>query len=274
MTIRSVRLLSSLDQGLAVLEALAQAREEALGLTELAQRLALHKSTVARIVATLSARGYVEQDPRTRRYRLTLKLFELGSLCLARLELVTEARPIIEELAQASGEVVHLAVLDQGEVVYVDKVESEQTIRMYSRVGRRSPVHCTGVGKALLAFVDDATFQAIVAEKGLRRFTPRTITDADRLRDHLARVREVGVAFDDEEHEPGIRCVAAPVRDHRGVVIASISVAGPAVRMTHERLRELAEPVRRAAAAISARLGYRPNPGRLDHTRGGDLSER
>lgn len=261
MPIRSVRLLSSLEHGLAVLEALASAREQTLGLSELAQRVGLHKTSAARVLATLTAHGYVEQDPRTRRYRLTLKLFELGSLCLARIELVREARPLLENLARLSGEVVHLAVLDQGEVVYVDKVESEQTIRMYSRVGRRSPVHCTGVGKALLAFVDDVTFQSIVAEKGLRRYTPRTITDPERLREHLARVRETGVAFDDEEHEPGIRCVAAPVRDHRGVVVASISVAGPTVRMTHERLQELAEPVRQTAAAISARLGYRPNLG-------------
>lgn len=261
MPIRSVRLLGSLEHGLAVLEMLANAREQTLGLSELAQRVGLHKTTVARVLATLAAHGYVEQDPRTRRYRLTLKLFELGSLCLARIELVREARPILEDLARASGEVVHLAVLDQGEVVYVDKVESEQTIRMYSRVGRRSPVHCTGVGKALLAFVDDPTFEAIVAQRGLPSYTPHTITDPQRLREHLARVRETGVAFDDEEHEPGIRCVAAPVRDHRSVVVASISVAGPAVRMTRQRLQELVEPVRQAAAAISARLGYRPQLG-------------
>lgn len=258
MTIRALEPLKALDNALVVLEALARTREGVLGVTELAKLTGLNKTTVSRILLTLMQRGYVDQDPASTKYRLTLKLFELGSLCLERTDLVKEARPVLERLAQLSGEVVHLAVLDQGEAVYIDKVETEHAVRMYSRIGRRSPLHCTGVGKVLLAFAGPAEFERLVRERGLRRYTENTITDPEILAKHLAEIRQNEVAFDNEEHEQGIRCVAAPVRDHRAVTVAAISVAGPSLRLTPERQQQLVAPVKEAALEISRRLGYRP----------------
>lgn len=252
-------LVATLVNGLEILEGLAAAEEEGrayVSASEQAEMLGLHKSTVLRLLSTLEHKGYVERDPETKGYRLRWKLFQLGSAVLTRNDLVREARPILEELARATGEVVHLSVLDDDEVVYVDKVEPPSTIRMYSRVGRRSPAHCTGVGKALIAFLPDAELNRLLEERGLRRYTRGTITDPEVLRRELARVRQTGVAYDEEEHEEGICCVAAPVRDHRGAVVASISVAGPAFRLGRERRQELAKVVRGASERISARLGY------------------
>ncbi|MBX5476933.1 MAG: IclR family transcriptional regulator [Clostridia bacterium] len=249
-------LVQALMHGLAVLEAMAREEEDWQGVSELAARLRMHKSTVLRLLATLEACGYVEQDAATKRYRLRLKLFELGSQVIARTDLLKEARPILEQLNRETGEVVHLGVLDQGEVVYVEKMESTHTIRMHSRIGRRSPLHCTGVGKALLAWLPEEEVIHVIETKGLKRYTPNTIVDRSALLQHLETVRQLGVAFDNEEHEPGIRCVAAPVWDRHGRLAGAISVAGPSLRMTPERLQSLAEPVRQAALEISRRLGY------------------
>lgn len=262
-------IVQALAHGLAVLEAMARDESDWQGVSDIAARLRMHKSTVLRLLATLEHCGYVEQDLATRRYRLRLKLFELGSQVVGRTDLLKEARPVLERLNRECGEVVHLGVLDEGQVVYVEKVESTHTIRMYSRIGRRSPLHCTGVGKALLAFLPSEEIVRIIETKGLKGYTPNTITDRSALLRHLEDVRARGVAFDNEEHEPGIRCVAAPVWDRTGALVAAISVAGPSLRMTPERLEELARPVMEAALEISRRLGYvgrrrddaRPEPG-------------
>lgn len=258
---RQMPVIHALARGLRVLEQLAADAQDGAsvtGVTELADALGLHKSTALRLLLTLERCGYVEQDEVTRGFRLRWKLFELGSALLMRGDLVREARPVLERLAQTTGEVVHLSVLDDGEVVYVDKVDTPATIRMYSRVGRKSPVHCTGVGKAILAFLSPAEVDRIVATKGLRKYTERTLTRREDLEADLARIRETGVAFDDEEHEVGIRCVAAPIRNHLGQAVASLSVAGPAFRMTEERQRALADPVSRLSRTISERLGFNP----------------
>jgi len=250
-----VPIINTLVNALSVLEVLARSDREWIGISELANQLRLNKSTVLRILATFEMQGYVEQDPKSKEFRLTLKLFELGSNALARTDLLREARPFLKKLEAATGETVHLAVLDDGEAVYVDKVEGEQAIQMYSRIGRRSPVHCTGVGKVLLAFRPDEEVAAIVARRGLRKFTANTITSMSRLLEELATIRQQGVAFDDEEHEEGIRCVAAPIYDHRGEVIASLSLTVPAFRMSREKAREMVGLVKGTADAISSRLG-------------------
>lgn len=251
-------LVTTLVNGLRILETVVGADSESIGVTDIASRLRLHKSTVLRLLLTLESEGYVEQDPRTREFRPRMKLFELGSAVLARTELVKVARPLLEELGTLSGEVVHLAVLDQGEVVYIDKVESQHVIQMYSRVGRRSPAHCTGVGKALLAFLPDGEVNRILHDRGLRRFTDTTVTDPAQLKEHLKEIRATGFAVDDEEHEAGIRCLAAPIYNYRGQVVASISIAAPALRFTPERVDEMVGPILTIARRVSAGLGYRP----------------
>ena len=250
-------LVNTLINGLRILETLAFSEKPSLGVTEIAAQLGMHKSTVLRLLHTLEHERYVEQDPETREFRLRMKLFEMGSSLLSRVSLTRVARPILEELGELSGEVVHLAILDEGTAIYIDKVESRHTIQMYSRIGRRSPVHCTGVGKALIAYLSEAELDRLIAERGLKRYTDNTITDAAQLKEHLAMVRSQGYVFDNEEHELGIRCVAAPVRDYTGKVIASISVAGPTLRMTPERTQALVEPVQQAAQRISEALGFR-----------------
>lgn len=227
-----------------------------LGVSELSRLVGMHKATVHRILMALEHHGLMEQDAATEKYRLGLKLLELGSRVVARLELPAVARPELERLVAQTGETAHLVVVDQDEGLYLEKVESPRPFRMPSQVGRRLPLHCTGVGKAILAFLEPAERQRIIEARGLRRFTPNTITDPGALADELRRIRERGYSVDNEEVEIGLRCVGAPVFNHFGRVAAGISIAGPAARLTDQEIPRLAEAVKACAAAISARLGY------------------
>ncbi|HHV58124.1 MAG TPA: IclR family transcriptional regulator [Firmicutes bacterium] len=249
-------LVQSVNRALAILEAL-QAAGEGLGVTEIGTRVGLHKSTVYRLLATLARHGYVEQDPATERYSLGLKLVELGTAVLERLELRDLARPYLKRLMEASQEVAHLVVLQDGEVVYIDKVECPGPVKMYSQLGRRAPAHATAVGKVLLAFLPKAQVDAILA-RGLPRLTPHTITDPERLRRELRLIRERGYALDNEENELGIRCVAGPIFNHTGQVVAAFSISGLALRLLPAKLEELGGLVRETSREISARLGYQP----------------
>ncbi|HYF95263.1 MAG TPA: IclR family transcriptional regulator [Symbiobacteriaceae bacterium] len=256
----SIPLVATLVNGLRILETLAHAGSEGLGVTEVATRLREHKSTVLRLLVTLENEGYVGQDARTLNYYLRTKLFQLGSAGLAGMDLVKVARPHLDRLGALTGEVVHLGVLDEGEVVYIIKVDSQHVINMYSRIGRRSPAHCTGLGKALIAYLPDDQLEQLIRLRGLKQYTPNTISDPAALRAHLAVIRERGVAFDHEEHEPGVRCVSAPVRDHSGAVVAAVSVAAPTLRLTPEQAEALVDTVRATANVISDELGYCPKP--------------
>jgi DNA-binding IclR family transcriptional regulator len=247
--------LRSVNNALSILEAFTVDRSD-VGVTELARTLGLGKSTVHRLLASLAARGYVRKDPQTDRYRLGLKVVEVGALAVTQLTIREVTGPLLRRLVAATRETVHLGVLEGGEVVYVDKIESQQTLQMYSRIGRRGPLHCTALGKALLAFEPEEVVERYVRRRH-RAYTPATITDAEALRRELGRVRASGVALDDEEFEVGLKCIAAPVRDHGGLVVASLGIAGPAVRLPAERMAALADTVRAAAADASRALGYR-----------------
>lgn len=245
----------SVSRALEILDLMGRHGGE-LGVSAIAQDLNLCKSTAHRLLSTLEQRGYVEKNPRTRRYRLGLRLFELGHVVMQQMELRAEARPYLEELTQISGEVVHLGILDQGEVVYIDKVESLHTITMFSRVGRRAPVHCTGLGKALLAFQPAQEQDRIILARGLRRFTENTVTDPDTLRRNLELIRTQGYAIDNEEHESGIRCIAVPIRDHTGQVVAAVSISAPAMRFDWNKVEAVKPEIIRVGKAISRRLGF------------------
>ncbi|MGI9863118.1 IclR family transcriptional regulator [Moorella naiadis] len=251
-------LVQSLEKGLKVLEALAAAGE-GVGLSELSRRLGLNKSTVYRLLTTLKAYGYVEQEAATERYTLGLKVLDLSSSLLDRLDVRAVAHPYLKELAAASQEVAHMVIRNNGEAVYVDKVEGNRTIRMYSQIGHRVAMHSTAVGKAMLAFLPPEEVAKIIAGKGLPRFTPRTITTMAALEAELDRVRESGYAIDDSENEEGIRCVGAPIFDHRGRVVAALSISGPTLHVTPERVPELGQLVRQAGWEISRHLGYKPD---------------
>ncbi len=247
--------LKSLHKTIRVLECFS-IREPRLSLSEIARRVGLPASTTHRILATLRAAGFVEQDGERDQYRLGLKLLELGSVVLATMELHREAAPFVEALGRESGETVHLGVFDGSQVVSIEKMDSAHELALNVTIGKGAPAYCTGVGKALLAFQPDAVVSR-VGRVGLRRHTANTITDLGKLRRELERVRKLGYAVDNEEHEVGVRCVAAPIRSYTGGVVASLSVSGPATRITTAAIPRLAERVKEVAAKLSAQLGYR-----------------
>ncbi len=249
--------VSALARGLALLDALAdQASLRGTSLTELAQTTGLSKATAFRLLGTLRSHGYVDKDPDTERYHLGLRILQLSSALLQNLDLRIQAAPILSELVQRTNETVHLGVLDHGSVVYIDKVECDNSVRMHSRVGMQMPAYSTGLGKAILANLNAEQLEEVLA-CGLLRRTPNTITDAESLRAHLSEARARGYAIDDCENEDGIRCVGAPVFDHAEAVVAAISTAGPAGRMTLERTEVLGPVVKEAAMQISRRMGSR-----------------
>ncbi|BAS28240.1 IclR family transcriptional regulator [Limnochorda pilosa] len=242
-----------------VVDLLAAAGDRDLTLKEISEMLGITKPTALRILMTLTDLRLVERDSETQRYRLGLRLLELGSAVQERLQIPVRARPLLEQLAQRTDETVHLCVLDEGQAVYVDKIEGAQAIRLYSRIGRRVPLHCTAVGKVLLADLPAAERRRIIARWGMKPYTKNTLTDYLLLEQALDEVRREGVAFDREEHEEGITCIGAPVRDFSGRVKAAISVTVPVFRTSPEHLEQMVPWVKETALRISERCGYRPD---------------
>lgn len=246
--------LSSVANAIRLTRAFTEDEHE-LGISALALRLGLAKSTVHRLATTLTLAGVLEQNPETGKYRLGLALFELGALVRRKMDVWSEARPQLQSLREQTGETAQLAIFDHLSVLYIHKMESRQAVRMASNVGSRGPAYCTGVGKALLAFQPPEVLQQVL-DAGLARYTPNTMTTSIALEADLAAVRARGYAIDNEEMEIGLRCVAAPIRDHAGRVIASIGVAGPVQRMTKKFLQTCVPSVVGAADQVSRRLGY------------------
>jgi len=246
--------IQAIERAVAILNAFSAEQPE-LGVTEIAAQLGLHKSTVHRFLVNLEAGGLVERNPRSSRYRLGLRIFELGGLVLQQMNLWDEALPFLEGLVHESGETGHLAVLDGGEAIYIEKVEARRALRIPSAIGRGYPAHATSLGKVLLAHAPVEEIEAVIADHGLARCTPQTITDPARLRDELAWVRRQGYAVDNEEYEEGLRCIGAPIIGHTGQVVAALGIGGPTTRVTPERVTALADLVMVAAKGLSRRLG-------------------
>jgi DNA-binding IclR family transcriptional regulator len=235
---KSDYLIQSVSRALDLLEAFT-AKEDSLGVTDLARKLKLHKNNVFRLLATLETRGYVEQDTETERYRLAAKIYEVALVYLHHLDLRRQARASLEALALKCGESVHLGVLERSSVVYVDMVESEQPVRVAPRLGRRFPARSTASGKVLLALLPREQQESLIEQ--------------------LARIAAEGYAVDNEECEAGVRSVAAPVKGPSWKVTGAIEVSAPAVRLSLERLEsEIAPLVVSAAREIEARLGTKP----------------
>jgi IclR family transcriptional regulator, KDG regulon repressor len=246
--------IQAIERAVSILNAFSPEDPE-LGVTELAERLGLHKSTVHRFMVNLDAAGLVERNPRTGRYRLGLRIFELGGLVMQQMNLWDEALPFLEGLVHDTGETGHLAVLDGGEAIYIERVEARRALRVPSAIGRGYPAHATNLGKVLLADQPRERVEEIVAERGLAAYTPHTITDLEGLEVELERIRVLGYAIDNEEYDEGLRCIGAPVRDHSGHVVAALGIGGPVTRITPDRVDELAELVMTAARGLSRRLG-------------------
>lgn len=233
-------------------------KEPELPLTELAKRSGLDISTVWRLLITLESEGVVELNKHTGKYQLGVTCLNLGSIFLSHIELSTRVFPVLANLRETTLETVHLAVMDNMEAVYLEKLESPLPIAMMgSRVGKRLPAYCTGLGKVLLSHEDPAKVQAYFCDNGLFRYTTNTITTTEVLMRELEFIRVHGFALDNMEHENGVSCIAAPIRDHRGKVVAALSVAGPENRIT-ALINERAgvEVVVAAAKEASRLLGY------------------
>jgi len=255
--------VQAIERSCIILDHLSKGKKS-YSIQELSSELNLPKPTIHRILSTIRYFGFVAQDEASKEYRLGFRLVELGHIVLDQIDLRKVAEPFLTELANRVEETVHLVILDQGEIVYLDKVENvsdPRSLRMVSRIGMRNYAHSCAVGKVLLALLPDSERDEIIAQKGLPRMTKNTIVNLSKLNKHLADVRAQGYAVDDEENEEGIRCVAAPVRNDQGSVIAAISISGPTVRITEKRIHnELRTRVMKTALEISKKLGYKTGP--------------
>ncbi len=241
--------IQSLARGLRILDLLGQA-QDGLSITELAETLDVDKGSASRLVSTLARYGYAEKDEVTRRHHLGPQVVSLSRSVLTRLPLREAAKPYLRQMMEQTGECAHLAVLAQGKALYIDQVESPATLRVNAQVGTMNPLHCTALGKVLLAF-GDVDFPV-----NLDSFTPHTITDSEILHRHLDEVRGLGYAVDDEEFDQGVRCIAVPVFDFRGKAVGSIGISGPATRITYERLPELAQIVLEIGKSLTERMNF------------------
>jgi DNA-binding IclR family transcriptional regulator len=233
---------------------------QGVSIRDLSVDLKIPKGTIHRILTSLSYVGYIRQHPETKNYFLGFKLMELAALLGNQLDLRKVAEPVLRDLANRTKLAANLVILDRNEIVFIDKVETQQpvgTLKMASRVGSRNPVHSCAVGKVLLCHMPEEEVDRILSEAGLPRRTPTTITSASRFKAHLKVVHSQGYGIDDEENEQGIRCLAAPVFDGRGNAVAAVSVAGPAFLVTPEALQgTIRKEVMAAAAEVSRRLGF------------------
>ena len=249
------RRLSSVATAIDLLKAFSEDEVE-IGISTLAKRLGVAKSTAHRLATTLVSEGLLEKDRATGKYRLGIALFRLGTLVRRRMNVSEEARPLLFSLRQKTNETVHLAILDGTDIMYVYFLESTQAVRMRSDLGLRKPAYCTAEGQAILAFRPPEAVQAVISA-GLHARTPQTITDADGLQRALDAVRQTGCAVEDGESEIGVRCVAAPIRNDAGEVVAAVGVAGPVSRLSKKAMTAFMPHVIETAEAISARLGHR-----------------
>jgi DNA-binding IclR family transcriptional regulator len=233
--------------------------------TELLDASPFPKATLYRLLQTLTSQGMLTYDPERHSYAPGVRLVRLAHAAWSQSSLAPVARPIVDALSREVGETVHLAQLDHGQVLYVDKRNARQPIEMFSQAGKVGPAYCTGVGKAMLAFLDDKELAQVLPQQAFHPFTPRTLTSPEALREELARIRARGYAFDDEEHERGIICIAMPILTRSGRVLGALSVTSSIARTTLEGLSALAPSLRRAAVAISEEVATWRFPDETKH---------
>lgn len=248
--------IQSLDRALDVLDTLAAAG--GITLTELSTRLGQSPATMYRVLGTLQARQVVEIDAPTQGWHIGPAAFRLGSAFLRRSGVVEKSRPVMRELMQATGETANLGIARDGEVMFISQVETQASIRAFFPPGTLTPMHSSGIGKALLGCLDAPALDKFLRTHRLERFTDRTFTDPAGLRAELAATAARGWSFDNEEKTPGMRCVAAPVFNAHGEAVAGISVSGPTGRMPDDRIEAIAALVMEAAATVSGGLGAPP----------------
>jgi DNA-binding IclR family transcriptional regulator len=248
--------VQSLERAASLLRSFSAAEPE-LTIGDLARRSNLPRSTVHRLVVNLTRLGFLARNPHTERYRLGLLLAELGTIALSRMGLREKARPIMERLADETGEVLCLAVPERNRSVYIEVVEGRHGLRLRATVGSAAPLHASATGTVLLAYMPEAEVRRVAAQTGLPKLTARTVTEIEPLLERLAAIRERGYSIDEGESEEGLTGVAAPVRSPGGAVEAALVIAGPGARVLADNGQRWPPVVVAAADEISASLGYR-----------------
>jgi DNA-binding IclR family transcriptional regulator len=247
--------VQSLERGFAILEQIARNRE-GIGLAELSKKVGLHNSTTFHLVKTMVSLGYIRQSKETKRYRIGRPLFTLAAGSLDEIELVSLATPILEDLSAATGESGHFAVRSGDSVVVIAKTSGTGAFQLTDRVGVVRPAHCTALGKVLLAALSPQQLERFIQGQELRSYTPKTITDPDLLRQDIEEVARTGVAFDDGEFSPEVRCVAVAVHDFTAQIVGALGISGPVWRLSIQVLQTKTELVKEAARRLSRDLGY------------------
>ncbi|NLK63528.1 MAG: IclR family transcriptional regulator [Tissierellia bacterium] len=251
-----MELVQSVDRTLTILEVLSD-YSDGLGITEISDLVSLHKSTVHRLLSTLIYKGYVVREEETSKYKITFKLFELGSKKVHKLDLLKISRPYTKMLMESVNEVVHLIIREDTDIVYIDKVEANNTISMASRIGKRNPMYCTATGKAILAFLPEDEVLKVWNNSKIIKLTKNTNTDFILFKKELQTIKEKCYAIDDEENEIGVKCVGAPIFDMNGNVVAAISVTGPVTRITDDKIGFISKEVIQCTNLISKEMGYK-----------------
>ncbi|SHR25397.1 transcriptional regulator TrmB [Mycobacteroides abscessus subsp. abscessus] len=246
--------LSSVKNALRILRSFTMEEPEKK-ISDLSTTLGINKSTVSRTMATLASEGFVYKDPESRKYRLGLSILSLSGIVNSHMDIYKESQSVLNRLVESIGETAHISVLDNDEVIYLQKVDCHHPVRVLTNVGKRNPPYCTSSGKVLLAYADDQLVDRVI-EKGLTRYTKNTITDPSKLRAHLKQIKENGYTFSSEEILEGVNSIAAPVYDYRGKVIAALAVVGPKQRIQANKVPGYTKKVIQAATEISNRMGY------------------
>ncbi len=260
--------VQSVDRAFELMERLCGSRD-GLTLHALSEQSRLHKSTVHRLLAALGARGYVRKDEESGRYRMTTRICELSEQVVESLDVLQVSRGPMEALSRSTGETVHLVVREGDEIVYVHKVESDvSSMRMFSRIGMRRPMYCTGMGKAILAELPTDEVERIWEASDIQAYTEHTITSLARLKTALEAVRRWGCAIDNQENELGVRCIAATIHDYTGGICGALSISAPLLRMSDSKIAQFQPQLLSACETISRRMGARePLAGEPDYTR-------
>jgi len=244
-----------IDRAAQILDSFGFDHQE-LSVSEIGAKTGLHRSTAHRILMALEYNDLIKQNPDTGKYHLGIKLFKLGHQAVSQLNLREICRPFLMRLMNETQETVHLAVLDDDQVLYLDKVEGPHALRMPSRVGRHIPTYCTSLGKAMLSCLDDQEVKNIFRSRVLRPYTVNTVKTLDRLLTELRVIHRRGYSVDNEEIEIGLRCVGAPIKDHTGAMVGAISTAAPSARLAAQKIPGIGKLVMAVAAEISDQLGY------------------
>lgn len=245
--------MSAVERTVRILEVLSRAG--AINLENLSRETDLPKATLLRFLGTLSALGYVCRDDADR-YSLTLKLFSISSRALQHSDLIAKARPFAQQLCQSLGETVHMGILEGDRAVYVLKEESSYTLRMYSRIGKTIPLYCTAIGKIFLSQMGEDELKTYLGSHVLKPYTTHTVGSVEALRDQLELIRRRGWSIDDQEHEDSVMCLASPIRDYTGQVVAAMSVSWPIFRFNQADFEKIVSEITSATNQLSAIMGW------------------